>query len=86
LRGATPGGVGIRPGDLPKTPKQIEEEKAQAAEEARIAARKKLGLKVKEESKGYQRRLARKKQKLAREAELQWQEEKAEYKRKKNGM
>ncbi|ORY26674.1 hypothetical protein BCR39DRAFT_540410 [Naematelia encephala] len=46
LRGATIGGVGVREEDIPKTPAQKELETKKRIQEAREAARRKLGLRV----------------------------------------
>jgi len=45
IRGANPAGVGIRPGDLPKTPKELARERKQREEKALEEAKKQLGLK-----------------------------------------
>ncbi len=45
LRGATPGGVGIRPGDLPKTPQELARDKKKREEQALKDAKRQLGVK-----------------------------------------
>jgi hypothetical protein len=47
LRGATVGGVGVREQDIPKTPAQKKAEEKKRIEEARAAAKERLGLKRK---------------------------------------
>ena len=44
LRGASPGGIGVREEDMPKTPAQKAAEEKKRMKEARKAAKEKLGL------------------------------------------
>ncbi|WVQ84320.1 hypothetical protein IAT38_006472 [Cryptococcus sp. DSM 104549] len=47
IRGASVGGVGVREEDIPLTPAQKQEKERKRREEARDAAREKMGMKVK---------------------------------------
>lgn len=44
VRGASPAGVGIQPGDLPKTPKEIARERKEREEAALEEAKRQLGI------------------------------------------
>ena len=50
LRGATPGGIGVREEDIPKTPERKKADEQKRVVEAREAAKEKLGLKRKKGS------------------------------------